>query len=253
MTASAVSIGAHLVSLGEEFAVLRELRGADERAVSGATSRDAIALLDRLLTPAVGAVAGPGEARRLTIAERDRLLAEIYLQTFGARIQGTAQCRACDERYDLDFNLRDLLPSHLQRQVVLPGGATIRAPTGEDELAVEGLPADAAPQALFERITESDENTTGDLDIAAGALAKAAPVIDLDAHAVCPECEADNTIHFAIQDYLLNALVNERRRLLREVHILARGYGWDLATILSLCRAERRTFVALLDAEWGAR
>lgn len=70
--------------------------------------------------------------------------------------------------------------------------------------------------------------------------------LDLELVAACVECHAEQRVHFAIDHHLTRALAREERWLLREVHTIARAYGWTLEEILSLPRSGRRTFVKLI-------
>src|SRR5687767_1236730 len=94
------------------WAAVEEVSGADEAAFrpngAGGGTRQALALLDRLLREAPGAVAGPGQAARLTAPDRDRLLAAVYTRLYGDQIQGVHVCRACSCPFDLDFSLAAL-------------------------------------------------------------------------------------------------------------------------------------------------
>jgi hypothetical protein len=244
---------ASVVRLGDGYVRLRALRGLDEQAVIGTDVHHACDLLDRLLADAPDACAGPGDAARLTVAERDRLLATVYRDSFGDQIAATAICTVCGARFDLDFALTALVErvqsGPLKREVRLQDGTRLRVPTGEDEQAVVSLPTTSAAEMLLSRcIVESGEGV-GDVDLAAAAklLEEAAPVLDLELEAPCPYCGGDNAVHFCIQDLLLGALVRERPRLLGEIHLLARAYGWSLAEILGLPRTDRRALVGLLE------
>jgi hypothetical protein len=75
------------------------------------------------------------------------------------------------------------------------------------------------------------------------------PVVNLELDAKCPECGDEQTIQFDLQRFVLTALVNDRRRLLHEIHMLASAYSWSLSEILNLPRSQRRGFVSLVDAD----
>lgn len=246
-TASAGGIGSgalRRVPLGAGSVWIRDVRGADERAVGGASSVDAVRLVDRLLEPVPGAVAGPGDALHLTVPERDRVLLEVHRQTFGDRVVGTAVCARCASRFDLDFPLEALGSGPLARSARLPGGQEVRVPTGADEIATAD--AEDPATALLERCAPPGVNV--EPSAVSEALERAAPTLDLDADAPCPECGAVNVVQFSMQRHLLDALVRERRRLLEEVHLLATAYGWSWTEILEISRNERRSLVALLQA-----
>jgi hypothetical protein len=238
------------------WAYLRELRGDDEESVFGTETVSAIALLDRLLVAVPGAAIGPGEAGELCAADRDRLLAAIYRAELGPRITASPRCAACDEPYDLEFELDELVATvdaspgdqRAEAGMVRVDDGVARVPTGLDEL--EASHADDPGAVLAARCTVSGPIEPERL---AAALAEAAPLLDLELDAVCPSCGHAAQLAFDIQDYLLGTLVEERARRAGEVHRLARSYGWSLTEIQSLPRARRKVFVDLAERELGLR
>jgi len=253
------------IKLRSALAHLRQLRGQDEQSVSGADSPSAIALLDRLLVkapagaPSPVAAVLPGEAARLTISDRDQLLAAVLEATFGPRVESTARCSACGAPFDLDFRVDEISeavrrPAGTSGASPAPGGAfelpngrRFRLPTGEDEIAVLDLPEEHAKAELLRRcVLEGAADPTSDL---LAAMEAEGGVIDLDVGARCPECGHEDAVRFAVQAYLLQALLQERDELRREVHRLATAYGWSHRVILSLPRSERRTLVRLVETE----
>nr|HEX4314502.1 hypothetical protein [Kofleriaceae bacterium] len=234
---------------------LRELAGIDEEWLSGRGTAVGIDLLDRLLVPTSGAAVGPGGACTLTAADRDALLAAVYVSAFGARVQASPTCSACGARFDVDFEVPALAASVRARRTPLPcrdgvytlrDGLAFRLPTGSDELAVTGVhDPDAAERALLERcLVAGDAERDGAAVIA--AMEQVAPTLDVDLDARCPECEAPHPVRFDIVDYLLGALAGERTRFLAEVHQLAATYHWGLDEILGLRRSARRTLASMI-------
>jgi len=222
---------------------LRELTGRDEYAVAGASTAAAIALLSALLED--------GSAAELVAADRDRLLAAVYMGAFGDRIESTLTCAHCGQPFDLHFSLRGLIESidaripSTQWKALGDGrfegsdGVTVRLPTGSDELAAAALPADEVEEVLRGRADWPDDEV----------LDEVAPLLDLELVAPCAECRHVHTVRFDIQSYFLTALAAERRRLLAEVNRIAVAYSWSLAEILSLTRTDRRMFVELIENE----
>lgn len=243
---------------------LRELNGFDEQSISGPDTANAIDLIDRLLVRSPGSPVEHFRAVELTGADRDRLLAEVYERTFGPLIESVVQCVLCEELFDLTFSIRDLLASldfakssalatHDQDGTYrLTNGLRFRLPVGADELAVVGLPPEAAQSELLQRcIIES--NQAVEIDVVQEAMEEIAPVMDLELDARCPECGGKQPVHFDIQFYLLRALLQERRRIGREIHRLAVAYGWSLNEILSLSRRERQAFVEFIEVDFSPR
>jgi hypothetical protein len=239
---------------GGAWAGLRELCGHDEESVRGTDTATAIQLLDRLLVDGPGVTIGPGCAAKLTAADRDRLLAAIYMRTYGPRIESTLRCHHCDELFDLDFYLQDLLNSLQGSGITADGvltltdGRRFRLPTGEDECAVSHLPSIEAEQELLARCTVEGD-TAADPEAVQAAMDAVAPVLSLEMDARCPECGESQPVHFDIQSYLLSTLESEQERLVREVHRLATAYGWSLAEILGLPRRRRRAYAATIETE----
>ena len=131
---------------------LRELTGRDEYAVSGASTADALRLLDALLDNASTSEAEHIRAADLVAADRDRLLATLYERAFGDRIESTLTCARCAQPFDLLFLASSLDWSRLTTRASVDewtalgdgrfegaDGVCFRLPTGNDELAVAGL------------------------------------------------------------------------------------------------------------------
>jgi hypothetical protein len=131
---------------------------------------------------------------------------------------------------------------------LLPDGRRFRLPTGEDEYAVWHLPPGEAEKSLLARcIVEGDP--TEETEVVQAAMWEAAPLLDLELEARCPECGEVQPIHFDLQSHLLSALLSERQQLTREVHRLATTYRWSRPDILALARSQRRALVALIEAD----
>lgn len=247
------------------FVRLRELTGADERAVAGTSTDDALRLLDALLVASPDTPAPP-RADDFVAADRDRLLVAVYRDAFGDRIENTLACARCGHPFDLHFSLAELAStldrgsSHVpQVRAVGAGrfetddGMRFRLPTGRDERAIAALPAEEAERGLLHRCLLDPSTPPVDAAALEELLAEVAPLIDFELDARCPECQRVHALPFDIQSYLLGALLAERPRLHQEIHRLALAYGWSLNEILSLRRRERRQFVELIDSDTAAR
>jgi hypothetical protein len=81
------------------------------------------------------------------------------------------------------------------------------------------------------------------------ALEAADPALVLDLSGTCPECGTTQETPFSIAGFLAAALRRDAAFLRREIHVLARGYGWGPGEILSLTRQERQDFVRLILGE----
>lgn len=220
------------------YLTLREPCGHDEMAVAGLDTRTAVELLERLLERNPAARTKPN-AVKLSACDRDALLAALHRLCWGDRILSSLNCAACTRPFDLSFELSALQRQlHAQHQPLPPAW---RVPTAEDELAcVDGGPLSSAADRLANRCgLKANE----DLQTLADALEAAAPILDVDLQAQCPECGFDQLAHFDLQSFLLQRLLGERETLLGEIHALASTYGWSLREILGLSRSARRALV----------
>ncbi len=141
--------------------LVRELTGHDERRVSGTSTQDALELIEAVLLPTPGESASP-PAEDFVAADRDRILAELYVRAFGDRIESTLCCEGCGIQFDIDFSLRELTASVEQRPpnreyasaggnlFQASGGWRFRLPTGRDECDVAGFGRGPAETALFD-------------------------------------------------------------------------------------------------------
>lgn len=245
---------------GGAWVFLREISGYDEQLVEDTGTIDAIRLLDRLMDAVPGTDIGPGKAKVLTTADRDRLLAAVYMRAYGSRIESTVHCINCNAPFDLDFSLDEMV-NHLNSETdtikaekgldgtfKLPDGRTFRLPTGEDECAVLGLSLMEAENEMLKRcIVKGDP--ARDAESLQNIMKEMAPTLDLNLEALCPECQREQMVHFDIQCFLLSTIKQEQKQLAYEVHRVAGAYGWSLSEILELPRSLRRAFVELVESE----
>src|SRR5919106_246694 len=187
----------------------------------------------------VARLVGEEAAREMPVGERDLLLAEVYHELFGPRVEASRRCGACGEPYDFDFQLVEVTSSlsatPRPKAVVglladgraqLASGHLVRAPTLADEAAVAALSVEEAEAALLARCVEEGEaDAPLEPEAAAAVLEWLSPIVDIDLLGSCPECGAEEATRFSIEHYLIRALLGERRQLLREMHLLAAAYG----------------------------
>lgn len=241
------------------FACLRSLNGADEASISDGGDLAATALVDRLLVSVPGTSVGPGSIWELSVSDRDRLLASLFRLHFGEAVEGHVRCRHCSEEFEFTHTVSALLdyltPESLQLSsgpdddgVFETEGGRFRLPTLGDQRSIQGLDVDAAARELLSRCV-FDEIEEDDVDNVEAAMAEAGPVLDFDMDAHCPECDGAHTIHFDIREHLFSALVGDRPWLIREVHSIARAYGWSREAIMELSREDRRAHAGLIEAE----
>lgn len=225
---------------GAKAMALAALTGQDERAAP-----DAAGLLARLALPGEGLVAGAAVAG-LTLGDRDRALAALYVMLYGSAVMADARCTGCGATYELRFDLDALAASRRpdgraggEPPAVRVGDTLLRLPVIAD---LQGASGD-----LLAGLTL--DGPVPEAEAAAEALEAADPALEVDLAGTCPECGAAQAAPFSIARFLEAALERDRGFLMREVHLLAGTYHWSLAEVLSLTRAERQGLVRLILGE----
>jgi len=233
---------------------LRNLCGADELALEDTGTGTLVALLEALMQG--DATENKVHAAQIVTADRDRILAMLYMSLYGPKVESTIECQSCGQKFDLDFSLDDLLEHYRLQPVEVTGqgtyefepGLSFRLPTGEDEMFIT-----AANEVDREKILLSRCLVEGNPDVdnekVQLKMAELAPVLNMEMKAVCPECNHSQTVHFDIQSFFLTKLRQEKPLLMREVHLVASYYHWSHREILELPRKLRKQYVALIQSE----
>lgn len=216
------------------------LTGADERA-----GPDAAGLLRRLALPGAGLVSGDA-VDGLTLGDRDRALAALFVSLYGAAVLADSVCSACGATYEIRFDLADLAASRHPDGSAEGDPPAIRIGDSRLRLPVIGDLA-GTPESLLQRLTHSGPVPAA--EAASPAIEAADPALELDLSGTCPDCGAMQAAPFSISRFLEAALRRDRAFLLREVHLIASAYHWPLSEILGLARQDRQGFARLLIGE----
>lgn len=233
------------------FVAVREIRGDEEVA-----DLSAHALASRLI------VAGSVPQDRLSLADQDRIMAEIYRAIYGAVVECHVPCPACGKRFEMTFDLDDWMAT-----LTLDPGADVRAgpegtfvlegagqgrpirfrlPREADLMVVTGLTADRAAEILRTRcVLEGDPN---DARLEA-VMARVGPLLDDQIETACAYCGHEQSVAFNLSDFLIASIARERPLINREIHQLARAYHWSRPDILAMPRSSRRQHVRLILEE----
>jgi hypothetical protein len=200
----------------------------------------------------------------LTIGQRDRSLLTIREWTFGAQLAGLVNCSACDERLEWVVNAADL---YVEQQFEGTAELSLEAdgycvnfrPPNISDLAAPAECADleTAHRALLERCVlrawfNGQEIPAGDLsgEIVASIakrMAEADPQADLKIDLQCLECNSNWQVIFDIESFFWSEINAWAQRILLEIHLLARAYGWCESDILNLTSARRQFYLGLVS------
>lgn len=222
--------------------------------------------VERALTLLSAGCPEPAESlAALPIGQRDARLSQVYEQLFGPTLEAFAECPRCAERLEYGLATRDLcadpataaapeltlVSGDLSLRLRLPNSLDLRAAGRCGDL-------DAARRLLLERCVV--EATSGGCAVPAQALppeaveqieallAQADPQAESQIDLTCPACGHGWTVALDIAAFLWTRWNGLARRLLREVHVLARAYGWREADILALSWIRRQAYLELAGA-----
>jgi hypothetical protein len=224
--------------------------------------------IDRALT--IVAVALPNTSRdvlaNLRIGRRDALLFAVREQTFGAQLNSLVECPFCQER--LEFSLNATAIGMMQEPVLdqpdPPQQARIddydmqfRLPTSLDlEAIANSNNPEAARHVLAQRCVLSVYSNGGPLPVdalpeavvqaLADRMADCDPQADVEIVLTCSACSHQWQTSFDIVSFFWTEICAQAKRLLREVDILARVYGWREADILSMSAARRQAYLEMV-------
>ncbi|MGW2253960.1 hypothetical protein ACWCXH_27760 [Kitasatospora sp. NPDC001660] len=209
----------------------------------------------RALMLAAAAEAGP--VTDLTLAGLHALLLDLRESSFGAALPCTTDCPGCAAQLDATVTTDELRPPrHRTVPGARPATGSLRAEgyevryrplTAGDLLAVDPAAPDAR-RALLTRCLLAVEPATDTLpdavlEAVAGHLADLDPGADTTVPLTCPDCGHTWSAALDIAEHHWAEIERYARRLLHEVAVLARAYGWTESEVLAVSPARRRFYL----------
>ena len=193
--------------------------------------------------------------REAPLGTRDAHLLRLRERLFGGRVVATITCSACGDRVELQFSCADL--RHDRDPEVV--GAHVSAPrvrpvTTADLAAVSACATQEQARAALARrclLTTRDEDEEMMSEEMVRTIGEELERADPDAACVlestCPSCGVTAEYEFDVAQFLWAELEAEAMRLLRDVHVLARAYGWREDAILAMHPLRRRAYLELVQ------
>jgi hypothetical protein len=196
----------------------------------------------------------------LSLGQRDRLLLQLYRQTFGEALDAYTQCLACQERLEFSLScgvfLNDVTARGLATKTINVDGQqfSLRSPTSRDAaVAAASETVAAAKKELLIRCAIPAADFSGAVDTlpAEAQAAIAAEIALLDPQAellvdlLCPVCGGAWQGVFEITNFLWAEIRARARQLLQQIDALARAYGWREADILAMSEARRGLYMQM--------
>lgn len=235
------------------------LLSAWERSLPQSPSRRAMTLLAAAY-PALG----EDELFSLSIGERNGLLMDLREALFGSGMTCLAQCPQCAEQLEMAIDLADIRINPAAKPLAaltleLPDyRLDFRLPTSQDLLLIEGqTDLAAARELLLERcllLIRQDDRTQSFNDLpdeilnqVETAMSDADSQADVQLALTCPACQNRWLSVFDIASFLWAEINAWAGRIINEVHLLAKAYGWREADILALTPTRRRFYLTLIS------
>lgn len=213
-----------------------------------------------LLLAAACPEASEDEFAELPIGRRDAQLLRLRERLFGPELTAVAQCPSCGEQVESTFRVEDIrlgegVAIEAMHAAQIDGyRATFRLPTSSDLLALTDRRT--ARETLLARCLTEVRNPNGEavmveslaeevIAAIAARMAAADPQADIELRLACPTCDHRWPGVFDIASFLWKELHVWALRTLRDVHSLARSYGWREADVLALSPTRRQVYLEL--------
>lgn len=205
----------------------------------------------------------PDELARLGIGQRDAYLLNLREWIFGPKLTTVVRCSTCQESLELNFDAADV---RTESQCELGEALSLtvadyevrfRVPNSEDLMMIGAQTHIlASRQRLLKRCLldvrrQGEDESVDDLpaDVAAAVvdqIAQADSQADVVIRISCPLCGHEWLALFDIVSFFWSEINAWAYRILREVHSLARAYGWREADILAMNPWRRQFYLQMV-------
>ena len=227
------------------------MRGLSASEIVGVWERGRGRTLPERALELLAAGGHPESPELVTVGDRDALLTELRVLTFGRSLDAVVACPSCAALLEIELaavDLRGKGPSVQPLELELDGRRIrLRLPNAGDLAAVAGAAdVEEGCALLLERCVLDGELAAGHGDLVAARMADADPGAWIELALTCPGCGEEWSAPFDIVSFLWAELDACARRLVRDVHALASAYGWRERDVLSLSSARREAYLELV-------
>jgi hypothetical protein len=236
---------------------VHELLGVWERGLAAGPSERALAILS-----AASPESPPGELARVSVGRRDGCLMTVREWAFGPDLAVLADCPRCHQPLETMLRVGDL---RVADEAAADCSVTVgryavrcRPPDTTDLLACNGQDPAATWRRLFaacvtEAARDAEPVSAGDLpdDVVREVVERIAaldPQADTRIDLSCPDCHYGWSEVFDVVSFFWTEIDAWARRLLRDVNVLARAYGWREHDILAMSTMRRQLYLAMAQA-----
>lgn len=202
----------------------------------------------------------------LSIGERDARLLLLREWMFGSRLKNMANCPKCTGRIEWEYDIADIRLQPIQHDESTKEfsleqdefSIRFRLPNSLDILSViaEGTeradPAKLLAHCIVQIQSNGKDCKADDLpekviNTLIQRIEKEDPQADIRMILNCPYCSHQWEVHFDIMSYFWAEIDRWAQRLLQEVHILARAYGWSEQDILNMSPLRRQIYLGMAN------
>lgn len=199
----------------------------------------------------------------LSIGRRDAKLLQLREQVFGSELAMTTACPSCGQTLEMVVSTSALMTPTLtegsgQQFELDEYAVSFRLPNTKDLVACVGLGVAQSRDALLSRCIcdasrrgqpvspeKLPDSVLNEIEDRIAAMdSQADVVLDFD----CPECRQEWKQRFDIVSFFWTEIDAWARRILLEVNVLARAFGWSESDILAMSPARRQIYVAMAQA-----
>jgi hypothetical protein len=204
----------------------------------------------------------------LPLGQREARLFALYEATFGSEVDLATPCPRCGETLEIEIRIEDLgigvggtlpEPVGIEPMEIEENGLRLlcRPLSGADLAAAAScMDAAAARRLLAGRCVlaasrdgvalDPRDLDAAEMDVLSRVLAELDPRAEILLDLACPSCGHCWQPLLDAADCLWHEIDAAARRLLREVHALARAYHWREADILAMSARRRRRYLEIL-------
>jgi hypothetical protein len=188
------------------------------------------------------------------LGRRNRALAELHCTCFGPVLSGWTSCAKCGEKLEFNVDEHALLGTGAtEAEAVAIGERMFRLPTSRDLARIAELEdAGVAAKTLLDlcMVSGSESATWSDeeMEAAGERLAEADPLAEVRLDFKCPVCSETFAESLDLAEFVWSEFETQAKRLLLDVHLLARAYGWSEAEVLALSVVRRKFYLGMVEA-----
>ena len=208
----------------------------------------------------------PDYLARLSVGQRDGFLLTLREWAFGPHLLGMATCPKCGDRLEVSFDVNDLRatadsgPEPDDEFCISISNCKVRFRLiNSQDLAeiVDAKDLGCARQILLDRCIlgayqRGEESSLDNLPMevvnaVVEEMGLLDPLGDVQLALSCPSCGHQWEAAFDIVSFFWSEIEGWVRRILREVHVLARTYGWRESDILAMSPKRRLIYLELIE------